>query len=119
MKSSILFLLGVMYVLNSIVMTALFPEASNDCYVYIDMTKERNKVYEFMFTVFFLVSFIDTKKRLSKSVACFFMILTCGSFIDKAIFGISRYLASDIILVIIALLISIYVYVREDPGFTK
>lgn len=117
-KTILLILLGVMYLANSVVLTMIFPNVSTDYSEYIKFVSERNKVYEFMFTGFFLVSFLDSK-RLPKSVSCFFMILTCGSFIDKTIFNITHYLFSDIILLIVALLISIYVYVREDPGLTQ
>lgn len=113
MKVFLLILLGAIYIGNSIVLSWLFPKASEDYYQFIAFVEERNKIYEFMFTGFFLVSFLDSK-RLPKSISCFFMILTCGSFIDKTIFNITHYLLSDIILAIVAFLISFYVYVREQ-----
>lgn len=115
---AILALLGVVYLANYKVLLMIYPLAETDYYEFRKFYYERNKVYEFMFTGFFLVSFLDSKNRLSKSVACFFMTLTCGSFIDKTIFGISKYLWSDLILVLVAFIISIYVYVRENPGHT-
>ena len=115
LKTILLCVLGAMYLGNNWVMRALFPDASKDPYVYIAMTLERNKVYELMFTGFFLVSFLDMH-RTPKAVACFFLILTCGSFIDKTVFNITHYLISDAILAIVAVIISIYVYVRENPG---
>ncbi len=113
LKTILLLLLGVTYLSNYKVLTLIYPNVSTDYYEYIAFVKERNKVYEFMFTGFFLVSFLDSK-RLPKAVSCFFLILTCGSFIDKTIFNITDFLISDILLLIIAFLISIYVYVREN-----
>ena len=111
MKLTILILLGAAFILNSIVLDKLYPTAATDYYKYIERDEVRHIVYEFMFGFFFLLAYL-LSENLMKAVACFFFVLTFGSVIDKCL-GITWYLKSDIILVIISSIISSIVYVRE------
>ena len=111
MRLTILILLGLAYTLNSIVLGWVYPNVSTDYDQYVSFVATRNIVYEFMFGFFFLLAYL-LSKNLMKAVACFFFVLTFGSVIDKCL-GITWYLKSDIILVIISAIISAIVYVRE------
>ncbi len=64
-----------------------------------------------MFGLFFLLVYLLSEK-IMKSVACFFFVLTFGSIIDKSL-GITWYLKSDVLLIIISFILSGIVYVRE------
>jgi len=109
----ILIVLGAAYVLNSVVLKKVYPLVSDSWDQYVSFVATRNIVYEWMFAFFFLLVFLSTHK-LVRAVACFFMVLAFGSVVDKTFFGITWYLVSDVLLVVVALLLSIYVYVREN-----
>lgn len=111
MKIAILILLGLSYILNSIVLGWVYPNVSTDLDEYIQFVATRNKVYELMFAGFFLLTFLISNKLL-RAIACFFFCLSLGSFIDKMM-GVTWYLKSDLILIFLSLSITIYLYVRE------
>jgi hypothetical protein len=112
MKLSILILLGLAYILNSIVLKWAYPNVSTDYDQYVAFVATRNIVYEAMFAVFFLLTFL-LSERILRATACFFMVLSSASVVDKCLFGITQYLKSDILLVVISMAISILVYARE------
>lgn len=115
MKTLILILLGLAYLLNYCVLLWLYPDVSNSQEEYYKFISSRNIVYEGMFFMFFVLVFL-LSEGFMKSVACFFVIMTAGSLIDKAVFHMTEYLISDIILAIIAIAISVYVYFfRKAP----
>jgi len=102
MRLTILILLGLAYTLNSIVLGWVYPNVSTDYDQYVAFVSTRNILYEFMFG----------SEKIMKSVACFFFVLTFGSIIDKSL-GITWYLKSDVLLIIISFILSGIVYVRE------
>lgn len=112
MKTAILILLGAAYILNSIVLQLVYLDVSKTVEGYYDYVAARNIVYEWMFALFFLLSYLLSEK-LMKAISCFFMVLAASSVIDKCFFGITEYLKSDILLVIFSAIISFSVYVRE------
>jgi peptidoglycan/LPS O-acetylase OafA/YrhL len=111
MRLTILILLGLAYTLNSIVLGWVYPNVSTDYDQYVAFVSTRNILYEFMFGLFFLLVYLLSEK-IMKSVACFFFVLTFGSIIDKSL-GITWYLKSDVLLIIISFILSGIVYVRE------
>jgi hypothetical protein len=113
MRIIILIGLGLAYAFNSVVLGMVYPNVSNDYDQYIAFIAARNIIYECMFAGFFLLSYLVSVK-LMKAISCFFLVLSAGSVIDKGLFGITQYLKSDIILIIIALTLSFIVYVREN-----
>lgn len=115
MRLTLLSLLGIVFVSNSLVLQWIYPDVSKDYYQYIEFVSTRNKVYEFMFAGFFLLTYFNTK-GLSKSIAFFFFTLAFGSFVDKVFFGVTHYLYSDILLVLFALTLSYLIYARENKG---
>jgi hypothetical protein len=111
MKLTILILLGLAYILNSIVLGWVYPNASTDYEQYVSFVSTRNLVYEFMFGFFFLLSYL-LSEGLMKTIACFFSLLTFGSIIDKCL-GITWYLESDGILIIISAITSGILHARK------
>ena len=111
MRLTILILLGLAYTLNSIVLGWVYPNVSTDYDQYVAFVATRNIVYEFMFGFFFLLAYL-LSENLMKAVACFFFVLTFGSIIDKSL-GITWYLKSDVLLIIISFILSGIIYVRE------
>ncbi len=111
MRLTILILLGLAYTLNSIVLGWVYPNVSTDYDQYVAFVSTRNILYEFMFGLFFLLVYLLSEK-IMKSVACFFFVLTFGSIIDKSL-GITWYLKSDVLLIIISFILSGIIYVRE------
>jgi len=89
----------------------VYPNVSTDYDQYVAFVSTRNILYEFMFGLFFLLVYLLSEK-IMKSVACFFFVLTFGSIIDKSL-GITWYLKSDVLLIIISFILSGIVYVRE------
>lgn len=113
MKRMILIILGMAYILNSPILQWIYPGVSDNYYQFIEFIQARNQVYEIMFTGFFLLVFLYAR-NLTKAIACFFLVLASGSVVDKTVFHVTKYLLSDIILLIVAILISIKVYAGEN-----
>ena len=111
MRLTILILLGFAYILNSIVLGWVYPNASNNYDEFLEYIATRNIVYECMFFLFFLLVYL-LSERFMKAISCFFFVLTFGSIIDKCL-GITTYLKSDFLLIVIASILSYLVYVRE------
>ena len=111
MRLTILILLGLAYTLNSIVLGLVYPNVSTDYDQYIAFVASRNRVYELMFSAFFLLTFLLSEK-IMRAIACFMFCLSFGSAVDK-LMGITWYLKSDVVLVFFSLMIAIYTYVRE------
>lgn len=108
-----LIILGLSYFLNYPILIRIYPKVSEDYYQYIDFVSVRFKLYDMMLACAFWIIFMVANNRFMKSFACFLMVLASCSFIDKAVFHVSNYLASDIIMVIVSLIVSINVYVRK------
>lgn len=100
------------YLLNSPILKLVYPKVSEDYYQYIAFVSARNIFYEGMFLLFSLVIFRATH-GITKSLITFLMVLVGGSFVDKAIFKITWYLYSDILLVGVAILTAYLVYARN------
>jgi len=99
---SILFL-GLAFVLNSWILRLFYPGVEHNWQEYISFVKMRSKIYEIMFAGFFLiVAIISENDKIVKSVSTFFAILAISSVLDKITFNITRFLVTDIILMIIA-----------------
>ncbi len=113
MRLSIIILLGAAYLLNSLILQAVYPNVSEDYYQYVEFVAVRAKVYECMFFLFFWLVFLQAK-GIVKSLAAGMMVLTAGSVVDKLFFGFTSYLYSDLLLLAFAITISIIVYVRES-----
>ncbi len=111
MRVIIIMLLGVAFVLNAYILTRIYPANSTDLDVWFTMDTKRHLVYEFMFAAFFWLTY-SLSDRLLKAVSCCFAILSTGSVIDKC-FGITSYLKSDILLIIISIAVSVYGFLRE------
>lgn len=98
--------------LNSPILQMVYPKVSEDYYQYVAFVAARAKVYECMFFLFFWLVY-SLAERMVKSLAAGMMILTAGSVVDKLFFGFYGYLYTDYILAVVAIIISIRVYVRE------
>jgi hypothetical protein len=81
----------------------------NDCGEYVKFYSARNVVYEIMFFLFCMIGFYNTK-GLTKALLCFLGVMIFGSVIDKAIFKITYYIYTDIIIGIIAICTSYTIY---------
>lgn len=110
-------LFGLAYLLNSVILERIYPNVSKDYYEYFEFIATRNKVYEAMFSVLLFALYLNTKGLL-KAIACGILILTTSSFIDKTVFNITQYLYSDIAIVVLSVILSIYVYVRQAERVT-
>ncbi len=103
-----LFIIG--WFSNTYVLLKLFPYSTQS--EYYRFIQARNIVYEGMFLTLITALYL-TSKGVMKGISCFIMILVAASVIDKAIFDVTTYLKSDLILVLIALTVSILVYGRN------
>ncbi len=114
MRMILLIGLGLAFLLNGVILTNIYPNVSTDWSEYIRFVAMRNNVYEVMFALLFWLTYLSSERRsVIRFIACALMILAAGSVIDKCFFGITTYLKSDIILIILSIVISTYVYVRE------
>jgi len=96
--------------LNSHVLLYFFPYTTAE--EYYRFIAARNVTYEAMFLTLIGAVYLQST-GIVKALSCFAMILVTASIIDKAIFKITSYLYSDIVLVIIALIVSVVVYGRN------
>lgn len=113
MRLILVILLGLCYVLNSVILQKIYPNVSTDWDEYLKFVSMRNNVYEVMFALFFWLTYLSSNKgTVIRSLSCFFSILAFGSVIDKC-FGITTYLKSDVLLIFISIVISVYGFFRE------
>lgn len=114
MRLILLIILGLAFILNSVVLTRIYPNVSTDLDEYYKFVAMRNNVYEVMFALFFWLTYLSSERgSVLRFIACALMILAAGSVIDKCFFGITTYLKSDILLIILSIVISLYVFLRE------
>jgi hypothetical protein len=114
MRLILLIGLGLAFLLNSVILTKIYPGVSTNWDEYIKFVSMRNNVYEVMFALFFWLTYLSSERgSVLRFIACALMILAAGSVIDKCFFGITTYLKSDILLIILSIVISTYGYFRE------
>ena len=106
MKLSILGIV-IGYLTNSIVLGQIFDVTDYDqfCRYYA----VRNVVYEFMFTCAFIFAY-KASQGFTKAVACFGMILSFSSLIDKGLFQLTGYMVSDPFIIAVAFFVALNVY---------
>lgn len=79
---------------------------------YVAFWKMRGILYEGMFFSIALLLFLSWK-GIEKALACFMVIVTAGSVVDKTFFNLTGYVYGDIVLVILAIITSYIVYGRD------
>ena len=97
----------LLYFGNSVIFRYVYD--TTDCGEFVKFYAERNIVYEIMFFLFCMIGFYNTR-GWSKALLCFLGVMIAGSVIDKAIFKITYYIYTDIILFVIAVCASIIIY---------
>jgi hypothetical protein len=101
-----------MFLFTELTLTYFLPLAKTDMDVWFQYFLKKDALYDVMFFLFFLIVFWKTT-GLDKSISSFGVIMSGGSAFDKQIMGINQYLYSDVVLVIIGILISVYIYLRN------
>lgn len=109
MRTAVLIAFIILWFLNFAVLgkvydTTVYAE-------YISFWRTRGILYDGMFFSISLILFLSWK-GIEKALACFMVIITAGSFIDKAIFKITDFLYGDIVLIILGIIVSVVVYGR-------
>jgi hypothetical protein len=105
----------IMFVANYPILKLLYPLCDSDYNEFLKFYEARNGVYEVMFLLFFLLSYSQSR-GLVKSISSFAVVLSAGSVIDKCIFSLNRYLITDSLLVIVALITSYIVYIKDHSN---
>jgi hypothetical protein len=105
-------ILALMFCLTEVTLTYYLPDAKTDFDVWLKYFMAKDACYDTMFFLFSLVVFWNAQ-GLAKAVACFLVIVTGGSFIDKVIFDLNQYLLSDVVLILMGLFLSIYFYLTR------
>lgn len=80
---------------------------------YLLFWKMRGILYDGMFFCISLILFLSWK-GIERALACFMVIITAGSLIDKSLFNITGYAFGDIVLVILGLMVSVILYGRSS-----
>jgi hypothetical protein len=104
--------LALMFCLTEVTLIYFLPLAETDYDVWFKYFMAKDACYDTMFLFFSLVTFWNVN-GIAKAIACFLVIVTGGSFIDKVIFDINQYLLSDIVLISLAIILSIYLYLTR------
>jgi hypothetical protein len=104
--------LALMFCLTEVTLIYFLPLAETDYDVWLKYFMAKDACYDTMFFLFSLVVFWNAQ-GLAKAVACFLVIVTGGSFIDKVIFDLNQYLLSDVVLILMGLFLSIYFYLTR------
>lgn len=115
MRIALVILFLVLWFLNSPVLQRIYNVT--EYYGYIEFVATRFKVYEFMFLILSLVCFMALS-GFAKAVSCFTVIMIVGSLADKLFLGVTGYVLADIILIVVGLIVSVYVY-RRSLGSDK
>lgn len=108
----LLILLILLFCLTELTLTHFLPLAKTNFEVWLKYFIIKDAVYDTMFFMFFLLTYWNVKSINLKAITAFGIIVSGGSFIDKVIFDLNQYLLSDILLLIIALVCSIYLKYR-------
>jgi hypothetical protein len=103
---------ALMFCLGQLTLSYFFPNRVSDFEVWERYFVAKDALYDLMFFLVFLIVFWNTQK-LSKAIAAFLVIVSGGSFIDKVIFNLNMYLWSDIVLIVVALILSVHLYVTK------
>lgn len=85
---------------------------------YISFWRTRGILYDGMFFSISLILFLSWK-GIEKALACFMVIITAVSFIDKALFRITDYVHGDLVLIILSILVSAIAYERDKSRIGK
>ena len=111
-------LLVLAFCFNYLILSWIYPEHISDYFVFLDFYKAREIVYEAMFCAgFYLV--MSNAHGFVKSISKFGFLVSFASFFDKAFLGITWYLHSDILMVLIAFEISITQYLIYEPKIRR
>lgn len=97
---------------EEVTLTYFFPMAATDWDTWVKYFIAKDGTYDAMFFAFSLLLVWNVKEIRAKAICAFLLIVTGGSFIDKVIFGINKYMYSDIVLITGAIIVSIYLYLR-------
>lgn len=108
----LLILIALVFCLNAIALKYFFPMAATDWGVWVKYFTAKDGINDAMYFALALVLVWNVKHILARAISVFFLIVTGGSFLDKVIFGINRFVFSDIGLIIGGLIVSIYLYLR-------
>ncbi len=101
-----------MFCTTQITLDKYLPEAKTNFDVWLHYFIIKDAAYDTMLFFMALVTFLNVH-RIAKAVACYALMVTGGSFIDKVIFSINQYLYSDVILIGLSLVISVYLYFKK------
>lgn len=98
-----------MFCFAQVTLGIFLPEAKTDFDTWMHYFIIKDAIYD---TMLFFMAFIVfcNVHSLVKALACFLVIMSGGSFIDKVVFGLNQYLYSDLILIVIAVSLSIHFY---------
>lgn len=116
MRVVTLFVFVSLWFLNFIVLSEIYDTSIYS--EYISFWTLRGILYDGMFLSISLILFLSWN-GIEKAIACFMVIITAGSFIDKAFFKIADYLYSDIVLIILGIIVSVIVYGKDRSRFRK
>lgn len=108
----------VLFCYTQVTLDYFFPHARTNFDEWMKFFIVKDAIYDFMFFMMSLVVFWNVK-GLTKSVMCFAVFMTGGSFIDKVIFNLNQYLLSDILLILMALFFSLKNYVSWRKKISK
>lgn len=113
MRLAALIAFGLLWFCNFIVLKRFYDVT--DYEQFKAFWKARGILYDGMFFVISLILF-RSWKGLERAIACFMVIITAGSFIDKAFFMTADYMYADIVLIVLAIIASGTVYGRDKRG---
>jgi hypothetical protein len=99
----------LMFCFAQLTLSYFFPDRRTDFEVWSKYFVVKDAIYDIMFFLSFLIVFWNTTKA-TKSLAAFIVIVSGGSVIDKVIFNLNMYLWSDIIMILMAAIVSVHLY---------
>ena len=99
----------LMFCFTQVTLDYFLPQAKTNFDVWMHYFIIKDALCDTMFFLMAVVVFSNVKGLL-KAVACFFLFLAGGSFIDKVIFGLNQHLISDFILIVVSIALSIHLY---------
>ena len=105
-------ILVVMYVGNYPLISFLYPQWESDYDQFLLGYALRNKIYEVMFCLFFYTMMVSMK-GFTRAVFVVGFVMSAASCFDKIVFNVSQYLRTDVLVVLVAIFVAGYGYIRE------
>ena len=109
-KNILIFIAVLVFAFNYDVLMHIYPEAETNREQFIDYYYAKEKTNEFLYVLMFYILFMYVESKLFSAIAVFGLTISFCSMLDKVFFSNYDYITTDIVVALMALILSIKVY---------